>query len=134
VIANFFTRKHLTQKDLKMLTGLSAGIISESLNFLLKKELIILQKIKGIRVRRYSLPSIAYYNYSQLYQIFERNYAMYTKLESLYKNLDEERDKLSKIKGYKIIKNQVEEFLSRKLIIEKLYLSYKEAKEKFRFE
>ena len=50
IIAYFFTRKRLTQEKLKELTGFSAGMVSEGLNYMLQEGYINLDKVSEFTV------------------------------------------------------------------------------------
>ena len=60
ILSYFITRKQLTQKEVKELTGYSTGYISQALNYLVENDLIQKVKIKGIRKPFYVVESIKY--------------------------------------------------------------------------
>lgn len=111
ILSYLITRKKLTQNTLQKLTGLSSGLISEGLNYLLNKKFIILEKIRGIRKRYYALPSIGYTNYLKQYKRFRYIYSFRAKFETIYKEMTDKHADLHKLNGYKIIREWVEQAL-----------------------
>ncbi len=132
IIAYFFTRKQLSQEKIKDLTRISAGMVSEGLNYLLQEGYIELNKVKGVRIRSYELNSIAYYQYLYLFRIFKSNSELLTGLNVLYIEIKAEKDELKTTKGYKNIERRVKQFLVTRPIIERLSLAFKDAMEKFK--
>ena len=132
IIAYFFTRKRLTQEKLKELTGFSAGMVSEGLNYMLQEGYIKLDKVKGIRVRYYELNSIAYYNYLHLFRIVKSNSELFTRLDAISSEIKTKRTELKDINGYRIINKRVKQFLNAKPVVEKLLISFKDAMERFK--
>ena len=134
IIAYFFTRKRLTQDQIKELTGISAGMVSEGLNYMLQEEHIKLMKLKGVRIRYYELSSIAYYNYHQLFKIFKLNSELYTKLDAINSELKANKAELKGINGFSNISKRVKQYLYTKPLIEKLFVSFQDAMEKYKEE
>jgi len=132
IIAYFFTRKRLTQEKLKELTGFSAGMVSEGLNYMLQEGYINLDKVKGSRVRYYELNSIAYYNYLHLFRIVKSNSELFTRLDAISSEIKTKRTELKDINGYRIINKRVKQFLNAKPVVEKLLISFKDAMERFK--
>ncbi|MFX1461056.1 MAG: hypothetical protein ACFFBT_16495 [Promethearchaeota archaeon] len=131
IMAYFFTRKRLTQEKIKKLTNFSAGMVSECVNYLIKRKYIKLEKIKGIRKRFYKLSSIAYYNYLRFYRRFKSISRLYRKLNELNNKLERKREELQNLYGYININKQVKQFLNAMPLVEKLVALFSDAKEKF---
>jgi len=127
----FLTRKQLTQDELRKLTGLSAGLISECINYFLQKRYIELQKIKGIRKRFYSLPSIVFYNYLRYYHRFNSILEQYSQLKEIKDELDANKEELDNLNGFYAIQNRLNEFLKAKPLVDKLTISFKRALDQF---
>jgi len=118
IIAYLITRKSLTQLELKKLTGLSAGLISEGLNYLNEQGYIKIKKVQGERQRRYILESVGYFNFLKFYKRFKNIADNKYKLERILDELIKKNDELGGINGYNIIKKQVEEFLDQFNVID----------------
>ncbi len=118
VIAYLITRKSLTQLELKKLTGLSAGLISEGLNYLKEQGYVDIQKVQGERQRRYTLVSVGYFNFLKFYKRFKNIAHNKFKLERILDELNKKEDELGEINGYNVIKNRVEEFLDQFNVID----------------
>ena len=58
ILSNFYLRRELTQKQLQLLTGYSAGAISQVLNELVNRKIIDEYRPKGRAPFRYFLPNI----------------------------------------------------------------------------
>jgi len=121
------TRRKLTQAKLQELTGLSSGLISEGLNYLLNKGFIKLEKIKGIRKRFYIMPSIAYSNYLKQYQRFKHINQNKNKIEQIFQEMKNREDKLKKLKGYNVILEWVDQSLKLFVVVEKGIKLYENA-------
>jgi len=115
IMAYFFTRKRLTQEKIKKLTGFSAGMVSEGLNYLLQEGCIKLKKVKGVRKRFYELTSIAYYNYLQLFRIFKSISELYTRLNVINDELEANKAELKNTNGYSIMMSEFFFTLIKKL-------------------
>lgn len=118
LLSYLITRKRLTQKDLQKLTGLSSGLISEGLNYLLEKGYIEMEKIKGIRKRFYKMPSIGYTNYLKQLKRFEKIHELKTNLEVLFQQMNERKSELSHLEGYDKIYNWIKQTLEMSSTVE----------------
>ncbi|MFW9900131.1 MAG: transcriptional regulator [Candidatus Thorarchaeota archaeon] len=118
IIAYLITRKSLTQLELKKLTGLSAGLISEGLNYLKKQGYIEIQKLQGVRQKKYVLESVGYFNFLKFYQRFKNIVHNKYRLSQILDELEKRKDKLGEKNGYKIIKTRVKEFLDQYRVVD----------------
>jgi len=132
IIAYLITRKSLTQSELKRLTGLSSGLISEGLNYLLEQKYIEIQKIPGIRQKRYVLVSIGYFNFLKFYQRFKNIVSNKGKLENILEELENKKNELGEKKGYNTIKKRVKEFLNQFKVVDYGINIFQEALEDFK--
>jgi len=103
----FVTRRDLTQKEIKKLTGLSAGKISQELNSLIKMGLIEKSNISKTGEITYSMKSIQKsFLTTSLNAISE-----VSKAGKIYKNIKNElekgREKYKNLKGYLKISNLI---------------------------
>ena len=119
IFSYLITRKKLTQSQLQELTGLSSGLISEGLNHLLKKGFIKLEKVKGIRKRFYTIPSIAYSNYLKQYQRFKYINQFKKKIDLIFQEMKNREDELKELNGYNVILEWVEQILKLFVVVEK---------------
>ena len=131
LMAYFFTRKQLTQNDLKKLTGLSAGMVSEGLNHFLQKGYIELLKITGVRKRFYMVPSIAFYSYLRFSQRFNSISMQYNQLKEIQDELEAKKEDLGDLNGFSAIQTRLKEFLEAKPLVDKLSVLFKDALDKF---
>jgi len=131
IMVYFLTRKQLTQDKLRKLTGLSAGMVSEGLNYFLQKGYIELLKIKGVRKRFYSLPSIVFYNYLRYYHRFNSISKQYIKLKDINVELEAKNKDLENLNGFDAIKKRVNEFLKAKPLVDKFTVFFKDAMDQF---
>jgi len=118
IIAYLITRKSLTQVDLQKLTGLSVGLISEGLNYLLEQRYIEIQKLPGIRQKRYVLESIGYFNFFKFFQRFKNIAHNRYRLTQILDELKKRKDELGEMNGYNVIKTRVEEFLEQFKVVD----------------
>ena len=118
IISYLITRKSLTQSELKKLTGLSAGLISEGLNYLKKQGYIEIQKLQGVRQKKYVLESIGYFNFLKFNQRFKNIAHNKYRLSQILDELEKRKDKLGEKSGYKIIKTRVKEFLNQFRVVD----------------
>jgi len=130
-MAYFLTRKQLTQDKLRKLTGLSAGLVSEGLNYFLQKGYIELHKIKGVRKRFYSLPSIAFYSYLRYYRRFTSISNQYRRLKEINDELEAKKEELENLNGFNAIQRRINEFLKAKPLVDKFNISFKNALDQF---
>lgn len=130
-MAYFLTRKKLTQDELRKLTGLSAGLVSECINYFIKKRYIELQKIKGVRKRFYNLPSIAYYSYLRYYNRFNSISKHYNRLKEINDELEAHKEELRELNGFNQLQRRLNEFLKAKSLVNKLTISFKNALDQF---
>ncbi|MFX1275854.1 MAG: hypothetical protein ACFFBP_05285 [Promethearchaeota archaeon] len=132
IVSYLMIREKLTQLELQNLTGLSSGLISEGLNYLQIEGYIQVEKIKGIRQRRYVLPSIGYFNMFKFYKRFQYIENQKKKLSKILKELNTKKDKLFNLNGYELIKNRVSEFLKSFQVVEKAIILFEEAMKHFK--
>jgi len=111
LLSYLITRKRLTQKKLQKLTDLSSGLISEGVNYLLEKDYIEMEKVKGIRQRFYILPSIGYSNYLKQLKRFKNINELKGNLEQLFQEMNERKNELKNLDGYNIIYTWIKETL-----------------------
>ena len=132
IIAFLITREKLTQSELQELTGLSSGLISEGLNYLKNNRYITVEKIKGIRQRKYTLPSIGYFNMFKFYNRFQDIANQKQKLDDILKEIDDKKEELQDLDGYDLVKKRTHEFLKSLEIVDKAVILFSDAKNDFK--
>lgn len=120
ILGYFITRKYLTQKTLKRITGLSTGKISEEVNELLENELIEKAKISPKGKITYSADSAGTILLKFSRSIIDRMAKWEKELESMKLELDSNKSELENLEGYAQIYKINEYFLD---IISK-YIKY----------
>jgi len=132
ILSYFITRKQLTQSNLKKLTGLSRGTISQELQDLIQRKIIKEKKNNDGKVKIYVMESIivGFINY-YLYSI--KDYATY-KEEFLLMNeeLEQHREKLQKFDQYNEISKIVQLFLAAFPLVEEIINLLKEKREQLK--
>jgi DNA-binding transcriptional regulator GbsR (MarR family) len=118
IMAYLITRKSLTQLELNKLTSLSAGLISEGLNYLKEQGYIEIQKISGIRQKRYVLESIGYFNFLKFYKRFKNIANNRFRLAQVFDELKNRKHELGHMNGYIVIKNRVKEILEQFKVVD----------------
>ena len=97
VMTYFYIRKELTQHDLQVLTGYSAGTISKSVRQLVKMNIIIKETIPGTHTHIYkmeNLPFISPRYFLRTENVMDKKIA---ELKEMKNTLDEHSDKMKKL-------------------------------------
>lgn len=119
--AYFITRRFLNQKQLRKLTGLSAGKVSQEINTLL--ELGIIEKVDVSETGKitYQMKSVILAFLRVSYNVLSEYMKWKAKIESINSELEEEKDNLRKLHGYDEILKVVNIFLEILPFYEKIY-------------
>ncbi len=112
IISNYFiTRKYLTQRTLRKLTGFSAGMISQELKDLLNKGLIEKKSVSDTGQITYSMERVD----GAYMKLFSKMINETLKWENIFvemkKNLDNNEDKLKEFNGYDKVYNFLEFYI-----------------------
>lgn len=132
-ILSFLTlRKRLKQEELRKLTGLSTGYISQALNFLIEMDLVKKVKIPGIRKPYYEVDSIplSYLKRFRKWLIFIIKWK--PELEISLKEFKENKEKLKNLNGYERIKELLKEYLQLIPMLEQFLGTIEREIEKFK--
>ncbi|MHA1281557.1 MAG: hypothetical protein ACTSQP_03555 [Promethearchaeota archaeon] len=116
----FITRRHLTQSDLRELTGLSAGKISQDINTLLDAGIIEVSKISKTGEITYERKSIIASFFTISRRILDIYLRWKERLEEIDSELREEKDNLKKLNGYKKITKILSMYLKLMPYFEKM--------------
>ncbi|MHA1717908.1 MAG: hypothetical protein ACTSWX_10170 [Promethearchaeota archaeon] len=121
IMGYFITRKNLTQKELKELTNLSTGHISQGLKHLVENGIIEAQKIKGIREGLYSMNTITESLLSRYVKALNLGLEWREKLIEMNSELEERKEELQHLNGY----YQIKEFITQSIELKKYYSKLK---------
>ncbi len=122
ILSLFITRKSLTQKDLKKLTDLSAGTISQEINKMLENEIIELTKSSESGQITYSMNSVAisFMNFNKI--VINDILKWQDELNRVKSELEKNEKEFQNIRGFKGIYDFVN-------IIQPIIPTYKESLE-----
>lgn len=112
ILGYFITRKYLTQKTLKEITGLSTGKISEEVNALLENGLIGKKKVSSKGKITYSADSAGTTLLKFTKSVIERMAEWEKDLESMKLELESNKSELENLEGYAQIYKMNEYFLN----------------------
>jgi DNA-binding transcriptional regulator GbsR (MarR family) len=111
VMSYFYIRRSLTQRDLRKLTGFSAGAISKAVRQLVDMNVITREVIPGTHTHLYKMETLPFRSPSYFLQTEQT-------LEKLHKELKEMKDKLDvhggemrKLEGYQKVYDIVKHLL-----------------------
>ena len=109
ILFYFITRKDLTQKNLKKLTGFSTGKISQEVNDFVKMNLITISDKSPTGEITYSMESIESEIFNRGINIIKSNLAWEKKFLEILEDLNKNQESLKKLNGYDKIKSNIEE-------------------------
>jgi DNA-binding transcriptional regulator GbsR (MarR family) len=129
--AYFITRKTLNQRKLKELTGLSSGKISQEIHTLLDLGIIEIINISETGLITYQMKSVfsAFLNISS--NILSEYMKWKNKLEEIYLELENQKENLENLKGYKEIVAVVHIFMEIMPFYERIYHEVLNTKKKY---
>ena len=107
ILSYFITRKSLTQNDLKELTGLSAGTISQEINKMLENEIIEVMKTSDSGQITYSMTSVpnAFMKFNK--SVINNLLKWENELTSIKYELDKYKKEFKNFKGFKGMYNTI---------------------------
>ncbi|MHA1112172.1 MAG: MarR family transcriptional regulator [Promethearchaeota archaeon] len=100
VISYFFTRQTLTQKELRELTGLSAGAISQTLKQFEEMSLITTKYKEDKYGKEYSMDGISFGKSEYLMNIEGKYVKLASKLDQMKQTLDDKIDNMKEFDGF----------------------------------
>ncbi|MHA1646108.1 MAG: hypothetical protein ACTSVL_00935 [Promethearchaeota archaeon] len=122
IMGYFITRNKITQKELKNLTNLSTGHISQGLKHLIENDIIESQKIKGIREGFYSMNTITESLLNRYAMALNSGIEWKKKLMEMNSELKERKEELQNLNGY----NLIQEFIKNSIKLKHYYPKLKE--------
>jgi len=119
--AYFITRGILNQKQLRELTGLSAGKISQEINTLLELGIIEITDTSETGQITYQMKSVILAFLQVSFNVLSEYMKWKTKLESINADLDKQKDNLRKLHGYNEIRKVINIYLNIMPFYEKIF-------------
>ena len=111
VMINFYIRNKLTQKDLQVLTGLSAGSVSKAVRQLVKMNMISQETIPGTHTRIYSMGKLPFVSPRFFFATGKFIGKVEEKLKEMRKILQDNSKEMKDIEGYDRIYNTITQIL-----------------------
>jgi DNA-binding transcriptional regulator GbsR (MarR family) len=133
----FITRRDLTQKDMKDLTGYSTGVISQALRELVEIGFIEKANVSKMGKITYSMSSIVTSFLNFYLDGFKQYDAWKEELEEIMADLEKKKEKLKELRGFDVVYKYMNLFLGTFAIIQpivdmiknqKIELEHKELK------
>jgi len=100
VMMYFYIRKKLTQRDLQILTGFSAGTISKSVRQLLKMNIITKETISGTHKHIYKMEKLPFISPRYFLMTESLMGDKIRELEKMKKTLDDNREEMKNFETY----------------------------------
>lgn len=119
--AYFITRKTLNQKKLRKLSGLSAGKVSQEINTLLELGIIEIVDTSQTGQITYQMKSVILAFLKVSFNVLSEYMKWKKTIESLYSELEEQKEDLKNLHGYYEVLKVVKIFLEIMPIYEKMY-------------
>jgi DNA-binding transcriptional regulator GbsR (MarR family) len=128
--AYFITRKNLTQKKLRELTGLSAGKVSQEVNTLLEFGIIEIVNKSDRGEITYEMKSVISAFLKVSTNVLSEYMKWKEKIENMHNELVQRNEELEKLAGYEEVFNFINTFLEVLPFYEKLYYKISEIRKK----
>ncbi|MBN1801076.1 MAG: hypothetical protein JW891_06175 [Candidatus Lokiarchaeota archaeon] len=113
ILLYFLTRKNLTQKKIKQLTGFSSGKISQVVNRFVEMDLVHVIKKSSKGEIIYSIPSIELEMFTRGINLVKSNLKWEEELLEMRQDLENNKTELQKLNGYDMIRSNIQENLNR---------------------
>lgn len=110
IYAAFVIKKRLTQEDLRKLTGLSSGVISEGLRYFLDHGLIEKYKLPKKRKKYYIMESIGLTNFTRFHERFHTVMKFKLTLDEMVLEIQDREEELNKLHGFAKIRENLHTF------------------------
>jgi len=115
VMAYFYIRRNLTQRDLQKLTGFSAGAISKAVRQLVDMNVIIREMIPGTHTHMYKMETLPFRSPSYFLQTEKTLEKLHKEIKEMKDTLDAHGDEMRGLEGYQrvyVIITQLLELIS----------------------
>jgi DNA-binding transcriptional regulator GbsR (MarR family) len=100
VMSYFYIRRSLTQRDLRKLTGFSAGAISKAVRQLVDMNVITREVIPGTHTHIYTMETMPFQSPKYFLQTTQTLEKRRKELEEMKDTLDAQRDEMQNLEGY----------------------------------
>jgi DNA-binding transcriptional regulator GbsR (MarR family) len=100
VMAYFYVRRSLTQRDLRRLTGFSAGAISNAVRQLVDMNMVTREMIPGTHTHRYNMETLPFRSPKYFLQTTQNLEKRRKEIEEMKTILDANSDEMQNIDGY----------------------------------
>lgn len=100
ILVYFYMRKKLTQKDLRALTGLSAGSVSKAVRQLVEMNVIRKETILGTHSYIYSIGNVPFVSPRFFFATGKFIGNIEEKLKEMKKTLDDNSEQMKELEGY----------------------------------
>jgi DNA-binding transcriptional regulator GbsR (MarR family) len=101
VMSYFYIRRSLTQRDLRKLTGFSAGAISKAVRQLVDMNVITREVIPGTHTHIYKMETLPFRSPSYFLQTEQALETVHKELREIKESLDAYGDEIRGLEGYK---------------------------------
>lgn len=110
IYAAFIIKKRLTQEELRKLTGLSTGVISEGLRYFLDHRLIKKYKTPRKRKKYYIMESIGLANFTRFHERLHTFTNFKPIVEEMIREIQDREEELKKLHGFTKIRDNLHSF------------------------
>ena len=111
VMAYFYTRRNLTQRDLRHLTGFSAGTISKSVRQLVDMNVINKEIIRGTHTHIYKMEKLPFSSARFFLRTEELLGELEKEIRAMKATLDTHAEEMQVLKGYQRIYTMITQLL-----------------------
>jgi DNA-binding transcriptional regulator GbsR (MarR family) len=111
VMAYFYIRRSLTQRDLRNLTGFSAGAISKAVRQLVDMNMITREVIPGTHTHMYRMETLPFRSPSYFLQTENTLEKLHKELKEMKDTLDAHRGEMRRLEGYQRVYDVVSQLL-----------------------
>ena len=111
VMSYFYIRRSLTQRDLRKLTGFSAGAISKAVRQLVDMNVITREVIPGTHTHLYKMETLPFRSPSYFLQTEQTLEKLHKELEEIKDKLDVHSGEMRNLEGYQKVYDIVEHLL-----------------------
>jgi len=101
LMSYFYVRRSLTQRDLRNLTGFSAGAISKAVRQLVDMNMITREMIPGTHTHIYKMETLPFRSPSYFLQTEKTLETSHKELKEIKESLDAHSDEVRGLEGYK---------------------------------
>jgi DNA-binding transcriptional regulator GbsR (MarR family) len=131
VMAYFYIRRNLTQRELRELTGFSAGAISKAVRQLVGMNVITREMIPGTHTHRYKMEDLPFRSPRFFLQTEQTLEKLHRELEEIKNTLDANSDEMRTLEGYPQVYAVVTQLLEQLSMVPRFMALIEEELDKF---